>query len=65
MADSEHLDELIAQQNDARAKRLLTAFAAMARDPAISADEYPARLRQVMDGMFEEASRALAKPDGT
>ncbi|BCT69570.1 hypothetical protein [Nitrosospira sp. NRS527] len=64
MADSVHLDKLIAQQKDAAEKRLLTSFAAMARNSAIKAEDYPARMRQVMDAMFEEASRAPAKPDG-
>jgi hypothetical protein len=64
VADSVHLDKLVAQQKDAAAKRLLTAFAAMARDSAINAEDYPVRMRQVMDVMFEEASRAPAKPDG-
>jgi hypothetical protein len=60
MANHVHLDELIQQQTDPVAKRLLEEFATLVRDPNIRASDYPIRLRQVMDELFKEASRAAA-----
>ena len=60
MANYAHLDELITQQADPIARRLLEEFAALIRDPSVRAVEYPARLRQTMDELFKEASRAAA-----
>ena len=58
MANHAHLDELSKQESDSVAKRLLEEFATIVRDPTIRTDEYPARLRQVMDDLFKEASGA-------
>ncbi len=65
MADQTHLNELLAQETDTAAQLLLRAFEAMVRDPAIDPQEYPARLRQVMDGLLKELVDAPAQPDGS
>ena len=64
MTDKTHLDELIAQQTDPAAKRLLEEFAKLVRDPVNDPAEYAAGLRTVMDSLFTEAVSAAAIPDG-
>jgi hypothetical protein len=64
MADKTHLDELIAQQTDPAAKRLLEEFGKLVRDPLSDPSEYAAALRKVMDTLFTEAVDAPANPDG-
>lgn len=62
MADKAHLDELIAQQTDPAARRLLEEFAKVIRDPIANSAERAAHLRQVMDALFTEATSAPAEP---
>lgn len=64
MADQTHLNELLAQETGIADQTLLRAFEGMVRDPAIDPQEYPARLRRVMDGLLKEMVNAAAKPDG-
>lgn len=64
MADKAHLDELIAQQTDPAARRLLEEFARVIRDPLGNPAECAANLRKVMDELFTEATSAAAEPDG-
>ena len=65
MADQAHVNELLAQETDTAAQVLLRAFEVMVREPAIDPQEYPARLRQVMDGLLKELVDAPAQPDGS
>ena len=62
MLDPAHLDELIAQQTDDLSIRLLSTFARMSRDTTVNVNDYPPRLRQAMDSMFQEASNAPTDP---
>ncbi len=64
MADQAHLNELLAQETSTAAQILLGAFKTMVRNPSSDPNEYPARLRQVMDGLLKELVDAPAKPDG-
>ena len=64
MADKVHLDELIAQQTDPAARRLLEEFAKVIRDPLRDPAECAAHLRKVMDELFTEATNAPAEPNG-
>ena len=60
MADQAHLHELLAQETGIADQTLLGAFEAMVRDPAIDPQEYPVRLRQMMDGLLKELVNAPA-----
>lgn len=64
MADQAHLSEFLGQETGVFDQVLLRAFEAMVRDPAINPQDYPAHLRQVMDGLLKELVNAPAKPDG-
>jgi len=63
MADETHLNELMAQETGPIAHSLLEEFVKLVRDPNLSAAEYPARLRQVMDQLFKGTSDAPAQSD--
>ncbi len=63
MSDQVHLNELLAKETGIAAQTLLDAFKAMVRDPAIDPQEYPARLRQVMDELLKGLANAPAQPD--
>jgi len=63
MAAKAHLDELIAQQTDPAARRLLEGFAKVIRDPLANPTECAAQLRRLMDELFTEATPAPAESD--
>lgn len=65
MADETHLNELMAQEAEPIARRLLEEFAKLVRDSNLGAAEYPARLRQVMDGLFKGLANASAQSDSS
>lgn len=63
MADETHLNEMVAQEAEPTARALLEAFTKLFRDSTLSAAEYPARLRQVMDDIFKSFVDAPAQSD--
>ena len=60
MADQVHLNELLAQETGPAPQILLDAFVKIVRDPNIDPQQYPALLRQVMDGLLKELVNAPA-----
>jgi hypothetical protein len=63
MADQTYMEELLAQESGNTAQVLLGAYKAMVRDKSIDPQEYPMRLRQVMDRLLQELVDAPAEPD--
>jgi hypothetical protein len=66
MADPRFLDEFIASQtDDPLSRRLVEIYRDMVRGHDVVVSDYPARLRQAMDRIFEEDINALSRPDGS
>jgi hypothetical protein len=65
MADESHLNELVSQEAEPIARSLLEEFAKLVRDLDVGVAEYPARLRQVMDGLFKGIVNASGQSDSS